>query len=190
LDPQATFFRDLFTSHHLVDVKPPKVVPTWHNDKLGSESSQNRLDRVFVSTTLLNISTCFLLWVDLPFISNHAPVFLQLDFGIIPIAFPFKFNSDLLKDEHLNNLVKDDWISRQNIPGEGAQTRLVGKLNSLKTKVKKWIAKQKKKEHLLLDNIEEEITRLTNESLELLPHTELNPRLIDLELERKRILKA
>jgi hypothetical protein len=28
LDMQATFFRDLFTSHLLVDAKPPEVVPT------------------------------------------------------------------------------------------------------------------------------------------------------------------
>jgi hypothetical protein len=58
--------------------------------------------------------------VNLPFISDHAPVLFQIDFGIKPVAFPFKFNSTLLKDELFNNLVREDWNKRQTTTGEGA----------------------------------------------------------------------
>jgi hypothetical protein len=47
IDSQATFFRDLFTKHHLVDVKPSEVVPTWRNGRFGVDGIQKRLDRVY-----------------------------------------------------------------------------------------------------------------------------------------------
>jgi endonuclease/exonuclease/phosphatase family metal-dependent hydrolase len=74
IDPHATFFRDLFTNHHLVDVKPSEVVPTWRNGRLGVEGIQKILDRVYASAALLNESAFFRSWVELPFISDHVPV--------------------------------------------------------------------------------------------------------------------
>jgi hypothetical protein len=114
----------------------------------------------------------------------------NLDYGFKPVAFHFKFNSALLKDDNFNNLVRKEWNTRQTSIAEGAQSRLVGKLSNLKTKVKKGIVVKKKSDHLQLDNIEEEIALLTNESLEHHSLTELNPRLLALESDRKRLLQA
>jgi endonuclease/exonuclease/phosphatase family metal-dependent hydrolase len=166
IDSQATFFRDLFTKHHLVDVKPSEVVPTWRNGRFGVDGIQKRLDRVYASEALLNDSALYRSWVELPFISDHAPVLFQLDYGIKYVSYPFKFNPVLLKDESFGELVREEWSTQQDSLGEGAQLRLVGKLFRLKARVKKWIAVKKKIDLQTLEKIEEEIAFLTKESLE------------------------
>jgi hypothetical protein len=35
IDSQAQYFRELFMRHHLIDIKPPEVVPTWSNCRWG-----------------------------------------------------------------------------------------------------------------------------------------------------------
>jgi endonuclease/exonuclease/phosphatase family metal-dependent hydrolase len=92
IDPHATFFRDLFLRHHLVDVKPAEVVPTWCNCRFGVDGIQKILDRVYSSAELLNDLALFRSWVELPFISDHAPVLFQLDYGFKSVSYPFKFN--------------------------------------------------------------------------------------------------
>jgi hypothetical protein len=56
LDSQAVFFRDLFLRHHLIDVKPAEVVPTWRNCRMGTDNISKRLDRVYASDEFLNDS--------------------------------------------------------------------------------------------------------------------------------------
>jgi hypothetical protein len=47
------YFKDLFASKNLIDIKPPKLVPTWRNGRLGQNAITRRLDRVMVSEELL-----------------------------------------------------------------------------------------------------------------------------------------
>jgi hypothetical protein len=190
IDSHATFFRDLFLRHHLVDVKPVEVVPTWRNCRIGADGIQKRLDRVYASAELLNDSTLFRSWVDHPFISDHAPVLFQLDYGFKPVYYPFKFNSALLKEELFGDLVREVWNAPQDSMRDGPQSRLVGKLCRLKARVKKWIVVKKKREQHAYNQIEEEITTLIKESLEHQTTTKPLNRLKALETERNRMLVA
>jgi hypothetical protein len=74
--------------------------------------------------------------VEYPYISDHAPVLLQLGMGFPIVAYPFKFNLDWLRDDRLISLVKEVWDSLQAEREEGAQVRLVRKLKFLKSRVK------------------------------------------------------
>jgi hypothetical protein len=47
------YYRDLFLSKKLIDVKPIKMVPTWRNGRSGQEAIARRLDRCLVSEGLL-----------------------------------------------------------------------------------------------------------------------------------------
>jgi hypothetical protein len=49
VDSHATFFRDLFMRHHLIDIKPAEVVPTWRNCRFGLDGIKKWLDKVYVS---------------------------------------------------------------------------------------------------------------------------------------------
>jgi hypothetical protein len=177
IDPLMNFFRDIFSKHHLVDVMPSEVVPTWHNCGIGDDGTQKRLDRVFAFEALLNDSALYKSWVELPFISDHAPVIFQLDYSIKSVAYPFKFNLAMLKDDSFGDLVRDVWSSQHDSVVEGAQTRLVGKLFKLKDRVKKWIAVRKKTDLQILEKIEEEISILTKQSLETHHCYDPDPRL-------------
>jgi endonuclease/exonuclease/phosphatase family metal-dependent hydrolase len=80
-DPLADFFKNLFLSNHLVDVMPAVLLPTWRNGRRGEEEIQKRLDRIYVSESLLSDVAKYRSWVESPFFSDHAPVLLQLDYG-------------------------------------------------------------------------------------------------------------
>jgi endonuclease/exonuclease/phosphatase family metal-dependent hydrolase len=53
-DPLASFFNNLFQSHALVDISPSVIVPTWRNGRVGTASIQKRLDRAFVTDSLIS----------------------------------------------------------------------------------------------------------------------------------------
>jgi endonuclease/exonuclease/phosphatase family metal-dependent hydrolase len=80
-DPLAGFFKEIFTKNNLVDVAPAEVVPTWRNGRSGTEGISKRLDRIYVAKDFLTTSCRYRAWVEYPFISDHAPVFLQLGEG-------------------------------------------------------------------------------------------------------------
>jgi hypothetical protein len=52
--PTEDFYRDLFTSKKLIDVKPTKLVPTWRNDRSGQDAIARRLDRCLVYEGILS----------------------------------------------------------------------------------------------------------------------------------------
>jgi hypothetical protein len=74
--PSDEIFRDLLSASKLIDIKPDKLVPMWHNGREGSEVVARRLDRCLVSKELLLSVGIFRSWVDFPYISDHAPIFL------------------------------------------------------------------------------------------------------------------
>jgi hypothetical protein len=128
-----------------VDIKPAVIMPTWRNGRRGREEIQKRLDRAYVSEDLLNDAAKYRSWVELPFISDHAPIVLQLDYGYKPVAYPFKFNPTFLQEESFCDLVRAYWNSQQVDEGDGAQRRLSWKLSGLKAQVKiGWLTKRKR----------------------------------------------
>jgi hypothetical protein len=39
------YYRELFSSKKLIDIKPAKLAPTWRNERTGQEAIARRLDR-------------------------------------------------------------------------------------------------------------------------------------------------
>jgi hypothetical protein len=81
--PSDEFYRGLFSSKKMIDTKPTKLVPTWRNDRSGHEAVARRVDRCLVSEELLLTVGVYRSWVKFPYISEHAPILLQLE--ILPI---------------------------------------------------------------------------------------------------------
>jgi len=109
------------------------------------EEIHKRLDMAFVSESLLCDAVGYRSWVELPFVSDHAPVILQLDYGYKPVAYPFKFNPTCLQEESFCDLVRVVWGTHQGEEEAGAQRRLTRKLSLLKAWVKIWLADRKKR---------------------------------------------
>jgi hypothetical protein len=51
----------------------------------------------------------FCSWVEHPFISDHAPVLLQLETSLVCKAHPFKLNSTWLGEDLFSAIVKELW---------------------------------------------------------------------------------
>ena len=71
---------NMMLEHHLIDLVPVETVPTWRNGRSGRDNISKGLDRVIVSKILLNDVGRFRSWVEIPFVSNHAPVAVHLEF--------------------------------------------------------------------------------------------------------------
>jgi endonuclease/exonuclease/phosphatase family metal-dependent hydrolase len=66
-----------------VDVAPAEIVPTWRNGRSGDDSIAKWLDRIYVAEDLIASTLRYRTWVQFPFLSDHAPVFLEFGVGIL-----------------------------------------------------------------------------------------------------------
>jgi hypothetical protein len=87
------------------------MVPTWRNGRQGQDAIARRLDRCLVVESLLLDSGYYRSWVELPFVSDLAPVLLQLFLPPAFKVFPFKFNEQWLGDKDFAVLVERVWKS-------------------------------------------------------------------------------
>jgi len=132
VDSLVGYFKSLCIKNNLVDVDPIEVMPTWQNGRSGDDNIAKRLDRIYVAEDLITSTMMYRIWVEFPFLSDHAPVFLEFGVGILAIAYPFKLNPDWMSDDSFVGLVWDVWNDPCLLIIIGAQRRLVGKLSLLK----------------------------------------------------------
>jgi endonuclease/exonuclease/phosphatase family metal-dependent hydrolase len=119
------YFKDLFLSKNLIDIQPTKLVPTWRNGRFGIEAIAKRLDRCLVSEDLLSSVGIYRSWVEYPFISDHAPVLVQLEIPPFYKAYPFKLNSHWLHEKEYMALVHKIWKDPIFLTEVGRQRRIV-----------------------------------------------------------------
>jgi hypothetical protein len=119
--------------------------------------------------------------VELPFVSDHAPIVIQIDYGYNSVAYPFKFNPAFLQEESFCDLVHSFWGSHQVVKEARAQRRLSRKISRLKSQVKIWLDEKNKKELLQFELLEAEIAHLSEQYLEMEQRTDLITRLKVLE---------
>jgi hypothetical protein len=189
-DPLALFLKDLFVEGGLVDILSDEVVPTWQNGRKGVDSIMKRLDRTFVSADLLRTFARYRAWVVHPFISDHAPIFLQLDGIFQRKHYPFKLNSGWIHEEEFSQLVNEVWKDPKFLQESGLQRRLVWKIKSLKSVIKRWVKSFKNLSAQKLGILEEELQSLYQTSLTDLNNEELTGMIKEKEAERLKILAA
>jgi hypothetical protein len=189
-DPLALFLKEFFVEGGLVDILSDEVVPTSWNGRKGADSIMKRLDRTFVSVDLLRIFARYHAWVAHPFILDHAPVFLQLYGNFQWKNYPFKLNSGWIHEEEFSHIVIEVWKDPKFLQESGLQRRLVWKLKSLKSTIKRWAKRFKNLSSQRLGLIEVELQSLYQTSLTDLNNEELTGRIKEKEVERLKILAA
>jgi hypothetical protein len=86
------FYKSFFQANHLIDLAPDKLVPTWRNGRSGAALISKRLDRFLIAEDFLSGIGLYRTWVEYPYISDHAPIVLQLELPPLYKSFPFKLN--------------------------------------------------------------------------------------------------
>jgi hypothetical protein len=71
-------------------------------EDLGAECISKRLDRAYLSEDLLNNVGSYRSWVAYPYLSDHAPVILQLENNLHSTTYPFKLNLMWLREEEFS----------------------------------------------------------------------------------------
>jgi hypothetical protein len=160
----------------LVDLALNVLVPTWRNNRAGDAFIAKRLDRILVAEGLLYAVGRYRSWVELPYISDHAPVIAQLDFTQSRVAYPFKLNPTWLVEQDFNQIVKEVWGDPIFLEELDIQLRLVWKLKILKSRIKAWARNTRREKLCKLESLEEDISRgfaeMTKEGLtRLLKHS-------------------
>ena len=59
VDSLSSFFSGKMDAFSLVDIAPSVIVPTWSNIRVGIDNISKRLDRLLVSTDLLDLDLHF-----------------------------------------------------------------------------------------------------------------------------------
>ena len=77
-DSLALYFQFFFEKEHLVDVKPLKLEPTWHNKMGGPQAISKRLDRFLIKDILLNENQIIKSIVEIGGCSDHRPISLLI----------------------------------------------------------------------------------------------------------------
>jgi hypothetical protein len=127
-------------------------------------------------------------WVDLPYVSDHAPVVAQFDFHQFLVAYPFNLNPYWMTEVDFTSIVKELWWDTSFLLLSNVQHRLVWKLKVLKDQIKSWARLRRCAKLKRLESLEEEIRM----ALLDLPRSGMNPnkecRLKYLETEHNQIL--
>jgi hypothetical protein len=55
VDSQSGFFLSFMEKHHLVDIEPIKLVPTWHNFRTDKEEVAKSLDRFMANEVFMAV---------------------------------------------------------------------------------------------------------------------------------------
>jgi hypothetical protein len=96
-------------------------------------------------------------WVEFPYISDHAPVLLQLELSSAFKIYPFKFNDQWLNEKKFVDIVTKIRLNPVYLSERGKQKRIVWKLQDLKNLAKRWIKEKMTKSIDKLKMIEADI---------------------------------
>jgi len=138
IDTLSDFFTSLIQSSGLVDVQPTKLTPTCRNGRDRVDGMANRLDHFLLDDSLLNNKYKVRSWVINSTISDHNPIYLQLDSFSQKSLPPFKFNSTWINDQDFSLLIKQSWNSMRQWTNSSTIQLLCSKLNNLKRAVICW----------------------------------------------------
>jgi hypothetical protein len=100
-------------SNGFIDIAPVKLLPTWRNLRIGEAQVAKILDRFLITESLSLLPLQFRQWIGSGGDSDHSPVWLTFEEGPKNLATPFKFNSNWLKEESFQKLVKSNWTPLQ-----------------------------------------------------------------------------
>lgn len=154
IDLISNVFVHLLEDHHWIDIPSTEIQHTWKKNYTGNQSLARRLDRFLIKEAFHAQHSRSRQRVGNGGISNHQPIFLELDDTSLKIIAPFKFNSTWLKEPSYIKLVTKFWqshlISEEADPAKGFVSNLK-ELNGLSIE---WVHMKREKEDINLKQAE------------------------------------
>lgn len=164
IDPLSDYFGQLLEDHHWIDLPSTKLQFTWKNNRSGDQSLARRLDHFIMKEGLCSLFPRARQWVGSGGISDHRPIFLEIEARQQAQNAPYKFNATWLRDPSYLKLITDYWnahpISENTDPVNG----LVRNLSEIKGKSREWAKTKRKQDDQILSQAEQAIEALEENS--------------------------
>jgi len=167
-----------------------KLLPTWRNRRVGDAALARRLDRFIMKDTLLQRLHHYKKWVGTGGISDHSPIYLEIQGPFKKPKAPFKFNHTWLKDPAYVKMISEYWVNHPINDTESFAKGFCRNLAEIKHLSIKWAKDKQARDTSHLIIIESELSALTDErGLGFISAADKS-RLIELENQKASILKS
>jgi len=90
-----------------MDIPTAKLQPTWRKNRVGEDFLSRRLDHFLINKGLLTLGLLHRQRVGSGGISDHFPIYMEIDGGSRKPKGPFKFSSSWLKDATYVRMITD-----------------------------------------------------------------------------------
>ena len=154
MDSISDFFSRKLDVLGLVDLTSSVLLPTWYNRRIRGENICKRLDRLLISTDLLDCDLQIRQRVGCGGISDHQPVFLQLFHNDAKPRSPFKFNANWLVNDDFVSLLKASWKYFDVASSLSSTTQFAANIKTIKEVSISWSIKKKVQDNKDLVDIE------------------------------------
>lgn len=91
-DPITDYMTNLLEQTNFMDIPMQRLLPTWRNRRVGDVALARRLDRFLMKGTLQQRLHLFRQWVGSGGLSDHTPIYLEIQGPFKKPKAPFKFN--------------------------------------------------------------------------------------------------
>eukprot|EP00253_Pinus_taeda_P002178 PITA_02178 len=159
LDLIADWLKDIIRDYNLVDIRPPRLAPTWDNGRTGDMHVAKTLDRFPLHEHLIDRLGLIHSGIINSFIPDHKPIILKWNRDDLKMGVPFKFTQVRLEDTDFDIFVREFW-SQYRAKEASPMEVIMEKLHALKVVVKRWERKKKNQMNKDLKDISNEMDRL------------------------------
>lgn len=108
-NPLADRIKYELLSRNLVEINPPKMLPTWENGRSGKAFIAKRLYRFILHASIIDRLGMPFTSIGNVFILNHRPILLNWREKGFRKGYSFKFNRSCLEDPEFNDIIVKTW---------------------------------------------------------------------------------
>jgi len=160
VDSLAGYFVQKLAAKGWLDIDPIKLKPTWKNNRCGESRVAKRIDRFLVAEQMVDRFFQVRQWVGSGGISDHFPIFFEIQKGPTNPPSPLKFNKGWLLDETFKNLLLENWTLYDRDLDRTAAFQFADNFKKLKRLIKEWSIAKKRREEEELKQVEEDLLRI------------------------------
>eukprot|EP00253_Pinus_taeda_P012528 PITA_12528 len=178
-----------FLNRDLIDIPPSIMLPTWDNGRSGAAYIAKRIDRFLVHSSLIDKLGMPLSYIELAFISDHRPIVLKWRESGFRLGYPLKFNRTWLEYPDYNSLILNSLKRFLENDASDLCPSLMDRMVYLKQISKRWQLDKKKKDRLLLNELQLELDLLIGSTnFDFFP-PHIRCRILEIEHRRQLFLK-
>ena len=154
LEKNARLYLIKYTTHNLYKNL------FWRNNRSGDARVAKRIDHFLVAEQLVDRFIHVRQWVGSGGLSDHFPIFFEIQKGPTNPPIFLKFNKVWLQDETFKNIFHTNWIPFDGDLDRSTSFQFANNIKKMKRVIKEWSIAKRCREDAELKQVEEELLRI------------------------------